>query len=187
VNRSAARPVRVRQRIPTARKVLDLSIFVNSYNFPVNGGTITFQSADAASGSCKGFPPICTYDFGAGGDFLITGSVFGLPAGSTLIAGTFLAGGSGVGEPYGSSFNGNFQVTYLNPTILGMMGLPADFGSGDGSLPAYDSGGFPWSATVTVTTSATPEPDPASLLASGLLMLAACRTLLRSAPTANDE
>lgn len=149
--------------------------FADSHDSPIDAGTITFDSTAATSGGCTGFPPICTYGFGAGGSFQITGSIFGLPAGSTLIAGTFIAGGRGVGEPYGSSFNSDFQATYINPTMLEDLGFPAGFTIGQGSLVAYDSGGFPWSATLTVTPAAAPEPNSALLLTMGLVLAAACR------------
>lgn len=162
--------------------------FIDSYRFPVTGGSITFTSEDATKANCAGFPPVCTYGFGGGGDFLITGSAFGLPAGSTLIAGMFIAGGIGVGEPYGSSFNADFQATYINPVVLENMGFPSDFTLGKGSLDAYDSGGFPWSATLTVTPSPSPEPTAAWLLALGLIPIFARRIVRLPHPgRATDE
>lgn len=153
--------------------------FVDSYNFPVNGGTIAFSSTDATSGGCTGSPSICTYGFGAGGNFQITGSIFGLPAGSVLIAGTFIAGGRGVGEAYGSSFSSEFDAIYINPTVLENLAFPSDFTVGQGSFAAYDSGGFPWSATISVTPSPTPESSAALLLALGWVIVIPCWRLLK--------
>lgn len=145
--------------------------FIDSYQFPVKNGTITFGSSSATSGSCTGFPSICTYGFGKGGTFSVTGSALGLPAGSILISGTFMAGGNGVGEPYGASYTSNFQATYINPAILVSLGFSADDTIGQGNLNAYDSGGFPWSATLGVTPSPSPEPSAALLLVSGLMLI----------------
>ncbi|HTS70239.1 MAG TPA: hypothetical protein VMO17_14765 [Terriglobia bacterium] len=111
---------------------------------------------------------------GAGGGFIITGSVFGLDPGSTLLSGTFQWGWCSAWfsyHGYGESCYSGIQTDYVNPALLQGLGLQPNLafvGSLTG-LAQYeiDEGG---SSQVDVDLVATPESNTLLLLLIGSLL-----------------
>ena len=107
---------------------------------PVNGGSLSWMSTPATSAKCLALPPglsQCEAMYAnPGGDGSIVGSVFGLPSGSTLLTNTFLGGAnSAVDNNLGEFiqwFQGSINISYIDPVILGNLGMTG--------LPNYGSG-----------------------------------------------
>ena len=108
----------------------------SSNSSPIRGGVFQFRSSPATQVQCqsaKGDAYDCYAQYGSpGGSAAVTGSVFGLPSGSTLLSASFLGGAySEVGQDelgyVRVNFEGWINVSYLNPVLLanlGMDGLP---------------------------------------------------------------
>src|ERR1039458_4561970 len=102
---------------------------------PISGGILTWVSTPATRALCallsgSVLPDYdCSTTYGnPGGSTSVTGAVFGLPSGSTLLKASFQGGAtSEYIRPYTQWFEGAIDIPFINPTILanlGMAGLP---------------------------------------------------------------
>jgi hypothetical protein len=108
---------------------------------------------------------------GVGGGFAITGSMFGLDPGSLLLLGSFDWFSCGYWESRTNSdqsCDSAIRGDYVNPALLRGFGLPPILHF-VGSLSGYahdDAYGFQYS-WVDVSVSATPVPEPSTLVLTG--------------------
>ena len=149
-------------------------------NYTVSNGLLGFTTAPAYQTWTGQDGPGWDYqdEFGAGGSFSVTGSVFGLAPGSTLIAGYFLdMGCSGYWEPLSiyNNCSSDIGVSYINPAILQGLGLPPNLrftGTLGGTTTFAGYFGLSSSDEISITSIPTPEPATLVLAGWGLILIA---------------
>lgn len=158
--------------------------------FSISGGALSFNTPKATSVDSTFSPAYFNYYAAAGGTLTLTGSIFGLPDGSTLLTATFAAA---IPPPYGATtnafvdstvglinFSGLLTITSVNPVLLSDLGAGSfgdqSFGSiGVTRSPNADTGGLDTSTGITLellSVEAVPEPSSFALLGTGILGLA---------------
>ncbi len=147
-------------------------------SYPVSNGLLVFTTAPAYETWTIQEDHELDYqdEFGAGGSFSVTGSVFGLAPGSTLISGYFLdmdcAGYSGLINFY-DYCGSDIRVSYINAAILQGFGLPPNLrfaGTLDGTTIFDGYNGLSSSDEISITS--TPEPTTLVLAGWGLILIA---------------
>ena len=155
--------------------------------FSISGGALNFTTPDPTSVDNTSFYPAYFNYYAAGGGTLsLTGSIFGLPDGSPLLAATFAPADT---RPYGAvttafvdptvdlvDFSGLLTVTWVNPVLLTDLGA-AGFSQGFGSIGVTryrnaDTGSLDTLTGMTLSVT-TPEPATAFFLGTGLLCIVA--------------
>ena len=150
--------------------------------FAISSGALSFATPNPTS--VVDFPPGYFNYFAAGGGSLtLTGSVFGLPNGSSLLTATFAPA---IQPPYPSTtsvfvdptsdlidFSGLLNVTWVNPTLLSDVGADnisyLGFGTLSVTLSRSPDGSVNTVSGITALLAVTPEPDTAFLLGTALL------------------
>ncbi len=147
-------------------------------SYAISNGFLGFSTAPAYFTNTWQEGPETDYqdDFGAGGGFSVTGSVFGIPPGSTLISGDFLgmicAGYDGPLNFY-DNCGSYIRVSYINAAILQGFGLPTNLsfaGTLDGTTIFDGYNGLSSFDEISITS--TPEPTTLVLAGWGLILIA---------------
>ncbi len=113
----------------------------------IGGGLLSFTSSPATQGACSP-DGNCAASYGTpGGNVSIVGSVFGLPAGSTLLTASFQGAYSRNDENRSAYYEGSIVVSFINPVILQHLGLSGSLNYGTGTLQdqyisQYDNNGI---------------------------------------------
>jgi hypothetical protein len=148
----------------------------------ISGGALNFATPNPTS--VADFPPgYFNYYAAGGGSLTLTGSVFSLPAGSSLLTATFAPA---IPPPYPSTsnvfvdptsglteFTGLLNVTWVNPMLLSDLGAGGisyvGFGNMDVTQSRNTDGSLNTETGITAILFVTPEPGTARLLGTALL------------------
>ena len=118
-----------------------------------------------------------TNTYGPGGSVIVAGSLFGLPAGTILLTGTFLAGALGFADSMTGlqRFDGNLNITSFNPTLAASLGLSANEAVSGGAIDIgqamLSNGRVETDVLLHLNVSVVPEPTTLVLVTSGLIAL----------------
>jgi uncharacterized repeat protein (TIGR03803 family) len=122
---------------------------------PINGGLLKFQTLPSLDWLYGQYESSGSYI--PGGSASITGSVFGLPDGATLLTASFQSASGYVSyypEYPGRNAGGKISIIYINPVLLDNLGLHGAPNCGTGSLSdsySYDNDTHDWGHGVQVT------------------------------------
>ncbi len=124
---------------------------------PISKGLLNFISSPATRVMCDPPPSGCyaIYD-NPGGSAAITGSVFGLHDGSSLLTASFQGGAQSQGALFHTNFGGAISISFINPAILTNLGMADSPNQGTGELSDvvyydYNSGIASHEVSVTFT------------------------------------
>jgi hypothetical protein len=145
----------------------------------VSGGVAGFTTPDPTSVYLGLYPPVYINLYGKpGGDLTVTGSLFDLPAGSTLMTATFgAAGTSAFVDPTVEviGFNGSLIAGWVNPALLSDLGIrtqSAGFTGTIGVTRFINAGTGILETDTAISVVPIPEPGELLLVGSGLVWLA---------------